>query len=502
MGIEYTEMTTNLSSCMHRSGFLVSIFCGILTFLSGCAVGPDYLKPTAETPASYKEIAGWKVAKPSDTAIKGAWWEIYNNLELNALEEQVNVSNQTIAVAEAQFRQATSLVQASRAALFPGVTTSVTPSRSDKVTGGSGSSTRNTTSDYLLTGSVSWEIDLWGKTRRAVEASEASAQASSADLAAMRLSMQVLLVQNYFQLRTLDAQKKLLDETIVEYQKYSDMTKNRYAGGIASKADVLKAETQLNTTRAQALDTLVQRSQLEHAIAVLIGKPASEFSLAVSPLAATPPDIPAGIPSELLERRPDIAAAERRMAAASAEIGVAKAAYYPAIILNGSGGFNAAQFSKWLIWPSRFWSIGTTATETLFDAGLREAQTDKAIAAFDAGVATYRQSVLTGFQEVEDSLAALRILAEEAKVQDEAVKAARQSAKISLNQYKEGIVSYLDVVTAMTISLSNERTAIDITSRRMVASGLLIKGLGGGWDSSVLSQENGSGRKEATPKPE
>ena len=490
-------------SFRNRSSLILPVFCGMLTLLNGCVVGPDYLRPTAETPAAFKEAPGWKVAAPRDAQIKGAWWEIYNIPELNALEEQVTVSNQNVAAAEAQFRQAAALVQATRSSLFPVAGVSATPSRSDKATGVSGNSTRATTSNYLLTGSVSWEIDLWGKTRRAVEASEAGAQASAADLAAMRLSMQALLMQNYFQLRALDAQKKLLDETAVEYQKYLIMTKNRYASGVASKADVLQAETQLNATRAQAIDTLVQRAQLEHAIAVLVGKPASSFSLPVAPLVAGPPIFPVSIPSELLERRPDIAAAERRMAAANARIGIAEAAYYPSLSLNGSGGFDAAQFSKWLVWPSRFWSIGSTVTETLFDGGLRGAQTDQAKAAYVAGVATYRQTVLTGFQEVEDNLAALRILAEEARVQEETVKAAQQSAQISLNQYKAGIVSYLNVATAMTISLSSQITALSIESRRLMASGLLIKALGGGWDSSALVQDKGTrdGQKAQPEEP-
>ena len=488
-------------SFRNRSSLILPVFCGMLTLLNGCVVGPDYLRPTAETPAAFKEAPGWKVAAPRDAQIKGAWWEIYNIPELNALEEQVTVSNQNVAAAEAQFRQAAALVQATRSSLFPVAGVSATPSRSDKATGVSGNSTRATTSNYLLTGSVSWEIDLWGKTRRAVEASEAGAQASAADLAAMRLSRQASLMQDYFQLRALDAQKKLLDETVVEYRKYLVMTKNRYASGVASKADVLQAETQLNATRAQSIDTQVQRAQLEHAIAVLVGKPASSFSLPVSPLVAEPPILPANIPSELLERRPDIAAAERRMAAANAQIGVAEAAYYPSLSLNGSGGFDADQFSKWLVWPSRFWSVGATAAGTLFDGGLRGAQTDQANAAYDAGVATYRQTVLTGFQEVEDNLAALRILGEEARVQEETVKAAQQSAQISLNQYKAGIVSYLNVATTMTISLGSQITALSINSRRLVASGLLIKALGGGWDSSALVQDKEiRDRQQAKPE--
>lgn len=479
-------MENDRSFFIRRRVFILFALVGVLTLLTGCAVGPDYIKPTAETPAAYKENEGWKAAEPRDNVIKGAWWEVYNDPQLNALEVKVSVSNQNIAAAAAQFRQATALVQASRAGLFPVVGATVTHSRSSTATGGSGSlsRSRSTTSDFLLTGLVTWEVDVWGKIRRTVESSEASAQASAADLENIRLSMQATLAQDYFQLRALDAQKQLFDATISEYKKNLELTKNRYAGGVAAKSDVLKAETQLKTTQAQAIDISVQRAQLEHAIATIIGKPASAFSIPFSPLASTPPEIPAGVPSYLLERRPDIAGAERRMAAANAQIGVAKAAYYPAITLNGSGGFNAATLSKWLIWPSRFWSIGETAAETILDFGLRGAQTDQAIAAYDASVATYRQAVLTGFQEVEDNLAALRILEEEAAMQDEAVKASRQSTAVSINQYKSGIIGYIDVITVLAIQFNNEQTAIGINGRRMSASVLLIKALGGGWDSA------------------
>jgi NodT family efflux transporter outer membrane factor (OMF) lipoprotein len=488
----------NLLELVERKGYILLISFGVLNILTGCAVGPDYVRPTAETPAAYRGDEGWKVAEPRDNIIKGAWWEIYNDPQLNGLEEQVNISNQNIAAAEAQFRQAAALIDAARAGLFPVVGASVAPSRSSRPNGTSGgaSKSRSTTSDFLLTGLVSWELDVWGKIRRTAESSEASAQASAADLEAMRLSMQAALAQNYFQVRALDSQKQLLDLTVTEYQKYLDMTKNRYNGGVASKADVLKAETQLRTTQAQAIDIRVQRAQLEHAIATLVGKPASVFSIPFSPLASAPPPIPAGIPSDLLERRPDIAAAERRMASASAEIGVAKAAYYPAITLTSSGGFDASHIAKWLVWPNHFWTIGSTAAETLLDFGLRGAQTDKARAAFDASIASYRQAVLTGFQEVEDNLSALRILEEEAVVQADAVKTARQSAVVSTNQYKAGIISYLDVVTVLTIALSNERTYIDITGRRMTASVLLIKALGGGWYSSRLCSANESCEKD------
>ncbi|HYA14499.1 MAG TPA: efflux transporter outer membrane subunit, partial [Syntrophales bacterium] len=344
--------------------------------------------------------------------------------------------------------------------------------------------------NYMFSGTFSWELDVWGRVRRLVEAGVASAQASAADLEATRLSTQAALAQDYFQLRVLDGQKKLLDETVVAYQKTLELTKNRYASGVAAKADVLQAETQLKTTESQAIDVEVQRSQMEHAIALLCGKPASIFSVSVKPLNLTPPEIPVGVPSELLERRPDIAAAERLMAAANAQIGVAIAAYFPTITLSATGGFQSSDFSNWLSWPSRFWSIGPAIAETIFDAGLRSAQTEQARAAFDAAVASYRQIVLTAFQTVEDNLAALRILKQEAMKQEEAVRAAQQSLDIAVNQYKAGTVNYLNVIIAQTALLSNEITALSIFNRQMTASVLLIQALGGGWSTSALNTSN------------
>ena len=477
---------------------IATIVAGTIMLLSACTVGPNYVKPSVETPPAYKEIGegtSWKIAEPKDELIRGAWWEMFGDPQLNALEAQVNISNQNIAVAEAQYRQARALVQAARAGYFPTVTADGSYTRSRRpATGTSGVSTRTTgaVSDYLLNGSASWEPDIWGKVRRSVEANEAGAQASAADLGAMRLSVQTELAQDYFQLRTLDAQKQLFDATVSAYQKFLELTNNRYASGVASRSDVLQAETQLKTAQAQGIDTGVQRAQLEHAIALLTGKPASVFSVPFAPLTASPPPIPVGVPSVLLERRPDIAAAERRAAAANAQIGVAQAAYYPNITLIASGGFESAHLAKWLTWPNRLWSVGSTVLQTVFDGGLRGALTDQARAVYDANVASYRQTVLTGFKEVEDNLAALRILEEEALVQDEAVKAARQSVTISTNQYKAGTVSYLDVVTVQTIALNNERTAIDILGRRMTAGVLLIKALGGDWEGTSISQYNPS----------
>jgi len=481
----------------------VAIVAGTILLLSACTVGPDYVKPSVETPPAYKEAEGgakWQIAQPKDDVIREAWWELFNDPQLNALEAQVVISNQNIAVAEAQYRQALALVQAARAGYFPtvGVNGSATRSRTPFTSGGSSGSSRTSSSagavnNFLVSGNASWEPDIWGKVRRTVEANEASAQASAADLASIRLSAQTALAQDYFQLCALDAQKKLFAATVSAYQRFLDLTKNRYAGGVSSKADVLQADTQLKTTQAQAIALGVQRAQLEHAIAMLIGKSASVFSIPETPLSLTPPTIPVSVPSVLLERRPDIAAAERLAAAANAQIGVAEAAYYPNISLTATGGFEGSQLSNWLIWPNRLWSIGAAAAETVFDAGLRSAQTAQARAAYDASVASYRQAVLTGFQEVEDNLAALRLLEEEAMAQDEAVKSARQSLQVSINQYKAGTISALNIITVQTIALNDEQTAVGIAGQRMTASVLLISALGGGWDTSELKRA-GDGR--------
>ena len=459
-----------------------------LTFLSGCMVGPNYIRPTAKVPPKYKEIEGWKIAEPKDDIIRGAWWEVFNDPKLNALEAEVNISNQNIVVAEAQYRQARELVQAARATYFPIVTaaSSYSRSRSSSHAPFASSTPVRAISDYLLSGDASWELDLWGKLRRLVASARASAQSSAANFEVVRLSAQAELAQDYFQLRDQDAQKQLLDATVAVYEKFLTLTKNRYKNGIVSEADVLQAETQLKTTQAQAIDIGVQRAQLEHAIALLAGKPASVFSITALEFNAVPPVIPLSLPSELLERRPDIAAAERQVAAANEQIGVAVAAYFPTVTLTASGGVEAADFYKWLAWGSRLWGMGPMVSETVFDAGLRGAQTAEARAIYDASVATYRQTVLTAFQETEDNLAALRILEQEGKVQDEAVKVAQQSLDITKNQYKAGTATALDVIITQAIALNSQRNAVDISSRRMVASVLLIKALGGGWKALEL----------------
>jgi NodT family efflux transporter outer membrane factor (OMF) lipoprotein len=364
---------------------LMLIVAGTIGLFTSCAVGPDYVRPSAEVPAAYKEGEGWKQAEPRDHLVRGAWWEIFNDAELNALEEQVNISNQNLAAAEAQFRQALALVGVARAAYFPTLTAGASATRALRSTNtgvGNPATSGSTLNDYLAPLTASWAIDVWGRVRRQVEAGTASAQASAAIVESVRLLTQAQVAQDYFQLRMLDAQKKLLDETVVAYQKSLQLTQNRYASGVASRADVLQAEALLKGTQAQAIDIGVQRAQLEHAIAVLLGKPASVFSLPSMPLSALPPAIPVGVPSELLERRPDIAAAERNMAAANAQIGVAKAAFFPTVTLNGSAGYESGDLSNWLTWPSRFWSLGAGVSEAVFEGGLRRAQTAAARAAY------------------------------------------------------------------------------------------------------------------------
>jgi NodT family efflux transporter outer membrane factor (OMF) lipoprotein len=457
--------------------------------LTACAVGPDYARPTVAAPAAFKELDGWKPAQPRDLEIRGQWWRTFNDPALNDLEAQVDVSNQNLAQAEAQFRQARALAQSARAGYFPLVSGNASATRSRAPANSAGTGLGGVHTTRSLTLDATWEADIWGRVRRTVEASAAGAQASAADLAAARLSAHAGLAQDYFQLRALDAQRRLLDDTVADYARSRQLTQNQYEAGVAARADVAQADTQLKTTQAQAIDIGVQRAQLEHAIALLVGKPPSTFSIAPSPLPLTvvPPPIPVGVPSALLERRPDIAAAERRVAAANAQIGVAKSAYFPSLTLSAAGGYQSTDLAQWLSAPSRFWSIGPALAETLFDGGARRAQTEAAIAAYDADVAAYRQTVLTGFQEVEDNLAALRILEQEAQVQDQAVQAARQSVQLTTNQYQAGTVSYLSVITVQTVALGDERTAVDILNRRLAASVLLIKALGGGWDASVLS---------------
>lgn len=455
-----------------------------LSMLSGCAIWPDYLRPEVVVPVQFKEQEGWKLAEPGDEVPRGPWWLRYGDPQLNALVGQVEVSNQNVLAAEALHRQAQAVLGAARAGYFPSITGNFSASRGQGATGTSGatsatgSAIRNT--DRLSLG-ASWEADVWGRIGRSVESSAAAAEASAADLQAALLSAQATLVQTYMQLRVNDAQRRLLDQTVVAYERSLEITRNRYAAGVAGRIDVAQAETQLKSTQAQAIDLGVQRAQLEHAIALLMGKAPADFALPPTDTLPVLPQIPLELPSALLERRPDVAAAERRVAAANARIGVTQAAFFPALTFSASGGYQGSSLSQLLSLPNRFWSVGPALALTLFDAGARSAQKEQAIAAYDQSVAAYRQVVLTAFQEVEDNLVALRILADEATVQREAALFAAESLRLTDNQYQSGTVSYLNVITAQAAALSAERSRLDIGGRRLLASAALLKALGGDW---------------------
>jgi NodT family efflux transporter outer membrane factor (OMF) lipoprotein len=463
-------------------------------FLGACMVGPNYKRPTApappafkeQPPPDYKEAGGWKPAQPSDDLLKGKWWEIYNDPALNALEEQVSLSNQNLAQAEAVYREARAAVLISRAALSP--TVSAEPAVTESRAGGNSgpTSTSGLRSTFAFPLDAAWAPDLWGNIRRGVTAAAANAQASAANLENARLLYQSELAQDYFQLHGLDGEADLLQRTLQSYDEYLTLTKNRKAGGIASDLDVAQAEAQLYATRASLQDLGIQRAQLEHAIAVLIGKPPAELSIAGMTLKNPPPPVPVAVPSVLLERRPDIAAGERQMAAANEQIGIAQAAYYPTLSLSAALGLENTRITTWISWPARFFSVGATMAETVFDAGRRRAAVAQSQAAFDATIAAYRQTVLGAFQQVEDNLAALRVLAEESVTADQSVASAERALTVSTAQYKAGTTSYLTVIEAQATALAAERTAVDLLTRRFTASVLLVQALGGGWDTSQL----------------
>ncbi len=474
-----------------RALWLEVLLAGAVLQFNGCAVGPNYHTPVVQTTPTYKEVGNWKPAQPNDQNLGGMWWTIFQDPQLDALQLQVNVSNQNLKAAEAQYRQARAVLRYSRADYYPTVTAgpSATRTRTSKNRPPPSSIFNGITeNDFLLPVDVSYQVDVWGRVRRTVESYREQAQASAADLATVNLSMHADLAVDYFQARSLDAQEQLLNSTVKQYEQALELTLNRFQGGIASEVEVEQAKTQLQTTRAAAIDVGVLRAQFEHAVAILIGKPPAEFSLPPLPLTSPPPHIPLSVPSELLERRPDIAAAERRVAAANAQIGVAKSAYYPTISLGATGGFESSTITTLLQGPSGLWSVGLSAMGTLFDVGRRRALTDQARAAYDFQVAAYRESVLTGFQQVEDNLAAVRILENEAQVQDEAVAAAQRSLDLSITRYKGGVTSYLEVTIAQSAALSDQVTAVNILGRRMANTVLLIQALGGGWDRSSLPE--------------
>lgn len=457
--------------------------CALLLLLSACMTGPDYRRPAVETPPAFAGASHWKTAVPADTLDRGPWWHLFGDANLDALEQELARSSPSLAVAKAQLDQALATLAAARAVLYPALSAapSATRSRDSQNLSARGNAPGAVTSDFNLPLQASWELDLFGGARRALEATQASAQASAGDLAATRLSLQATLAMDYFQLLGVDEQNRILDATVVAYERSLKLTENRYRAGVAARSDVVQAQTQLDTARAQRADLDIQRAQLAHAVAVLAGRPPAALAVAEGRLPQQLPGLPAVLPSQLLERRPDIAAAERRMAAANAQIGVARAAFFPTISLSASAGLESAVLGNWLSLPSRFWAVGPSMLQSVFDGGLRRAQSQQAVAAYEATVATYRQVVLGAFQDTEDNLAALEALAREAQFQEAGVQHARESLQLVTNQYKAGTLSYLDVVTAQTIALAAERNLADIQSRRLTAAVLLIKAIGGGW---------------------
>ena len=471
---------------------VVSLCCAIL-MLAACRLSSPYVRPPvpaplANTPAdTFKEMDGWKTARPSEAALRGNWWEIFGDPGLNALEEQVDVSNQDLKAAEARFREARAMIRFSRASEFP--TISVAPgiaSLRDSDLAPYAPANPTSTGDFVLPFDLSYELDIWGRIRQQVAATREEAQASAADLQSVRLILHAELAVDYFELGSDDAQKRLLDQTVQSYREALRLTTNRFEEGAAPKSDVAQARTQLDSACVADTDITVQRSQYEHAIAVLTGRVPSALSIPEGAPPHVPPDIPVGLPSQLLERRPDIAAAERRVAEANEQIGIARAAYYPAVALSASIGLEGHSIASWLTWPSRFWAVGPSMAETLFDAGRRRAASETALASYDAAVAAYRQTALAAFQQVEDALIVLRVLEREAQQQQEATASASESLDLASNRYREGADPYLQVLTAQTVALANERNDLDILRRRMDASVLLIKALGGGWTSASL----------------
>jgi NodT family efflux transporter outer membrane factor (OMF) lipoprotein len=482
-----------------RSAFLVAAIAALS--LTGCDFAPKYQKASVPTPPAYKETEGWKVAQPSDAALRGKWWEIFNDSQLNGYEEQVQVSNQNVAVSAATFLAARALVKQARAQYYPtiGAAPTIDYSRQPVATFGTGGGSGGTGGGAFLSGlfsfyelpfDASWQPDFWGKVKNSVRANIFAAQASAADLENVLLTAQAEVAEDYFELRAQDAQKKLLDDTVKAYQDSYDISKERYQAGIDSDEDVAQAETQLETAQAQDTDLGILRAQYEHAIAMLIGKPPAEFTMSYQPLDAAPPAIPVGLPSALLERRPDIAEAERTMAEMNAQIGVARAAYYPNISLTAAAGFESISAASWFTWPSRFFAIGPTASETIFDFGARRGAVLQSQANYERTVGSYRQTVLTAFQQVEDNIAALKVLSDELVQQDKAIDSSQRNLKLANDRYRAGIDPYLNVITAQTTLLTNQRASLTLRQEQMTRSVQLLEALGGGWNANQLPAPN------------
>ena len=470
-----------------------------LLALTGCMVGPKYVKPSVPMalgfkeagPDAYKEIANWHISQPADAVQRGEWWTIFGDTELNTLEPQIAINNQDLKAADARFREARALIRFNHASLYPTIGVApfaggVRDSSNRPYFNATALNNGNGESDIQLPVDLNYEIDLWGRIRRTVSAAREEAQASAADRQTAMLSLQAELAVDYFEARSADAQENLLEDTVKTYEEAYRITNNRFEGGVSPKSDVDQAETQLETARVQARDITLQRAQFEHAIAVLLGVPPASFTLSYVPLDAHQPAIPTGLPSELLERRPDIAAAERRVAEANDRIGIARAAFYPTLSLSGAVGFEGSSFANLFDPASFLWSIGPTLSQTIFDAGRRRSLSEQANASYDETVANYRQTTLSAFQQVEDNLVALRVLTQEADHQHRATLAAESAEQIFNNRYVGGLDTYLQVVTAQTTALANERNDIDIMRRQMDASVLLVKALGGGWNVTNL----------------
>jgi len=503
------DMKRPMLSVVSKPQILIGALGGLFLVLCGCTVGPKYHRPDVTTPTAFKELTpadykdtdGWKVAQPKDDALKGKWWEVFNDPQLNALEDQVNVNNQNIASAAAAFLVARAIVKEARAQYFPTVTVGpaiTTSMQSGTLTSGfatgSGSGTGVVVSpqvitNYTLPFDATWVPDLFGRVRNTVRAAASATQASAADLENTRLTVQAEVAVDYFSIRGQDALKQLLDDTVVAYQESLKLTQALYETGIDSDEAVAQAETQLETTQALDTNLGILRAQFEHAVATLVGQPAPSFSIQTEALKSNPPAIPIGVPSQLLERRPDIAASERLMAQANAQIGIAVAAYYPTVTLSAAAGLESSSFTKWFTWPSRFWSVGPSVSETLYDGGLRRATVQQFQANYTETVANYRQAVLTGFQQVEDNLASLRILSLEIRQQDTAVGSAERALKIATDRYRLGIDPYLNVITAQTTLFSNKQTAVNLRIQQMTASVQLVEALGGGWDASQIPSQ-------------
>ena len=466
-----------------RTAIVVTIACAVA---AGCAPKRRYAPPAAQVVPAYKELENWKPAQPRDADVRGAWWELFADPVLTSLESRIDVSNQTLKIAEAQFAQARAVVRGARANRYPQVIAAPSVTVTNPSANRATTNFHDTFTDFALPLEASYEADVWGRLRGIVETSRTAAQATAADLETARLSLHAELAIDYFALRGLDREQQILASAVEAFTQALDLTQNRFRGGLSSGADVAQAETQLETTRVQAVDIGVERAALEHGIALLVGESAGAFQLPASPLAAPPPDVPVGVPSALLERRSDIAAAERRVASAFSQVGVTQSAYYPVLTLSGAAGFEASSFGSWLTTASSFWSGGAAALINVLDFGRRRAANEQARASFDVAAAAYRETVLTAFREVEDQLAALRVLEQEATIQDRALAAAQRSLTLATNRYRGGVASYLEVITAQSFALGNERAAVNLQTRRMTTSVLLLKALGGDWRAATL----------------